>query len=101
MKPRRMATDQTAVTSLGDSKSLALHPYSTTHKQVSADDMASTGVTEDMIRLSVGIENIEDILEDFEQALTGVEIERVVSGERGPKKALYGGGRRRSAVAVS
>ena len=54
---------------IGDVKSLAAHPASTTHRQLSGDELASAGVTPDMIRLCVGIEDIEDILADLEQAL--------------------------------
>ena len=53
---------------MGDIKSLALHPYSTTHQQVSDADRPSTGVTGDMIRFSAGIENIEDLKNDFQQS---------------------------------
>jgi len=54
---------------VGDAKSLAIHPASTTHSQLTADEMASAGVTLDFIRLSVGIEDIDDILWDLDQAL--------------------------------
>lgn len=54
---------------IGDAKSLACHPASTTHRQMSEDEQAVAGVKPEMIRLSVGIEAIEDILEDLEQAL--------------------------------
>ena len=54
---------------IGDAKSLAAHPASTTHRQLTEEELASAGVTPDMIRLCVGIENIDDILEDLEQAL--------------------------------
>lgn len=63
------------VANVGDAKSLIIHPASTTHSQLSPEDLKSSGVTEDLIRLSVGIENIDDILEDLEQAIeiaTGV-----------------------------
>ena len=53
---------------MGDTKSLALHPYTTTHQQVSGSDRASTGVTGDMIRFSAGIEHIEDLKSDFQQS---------------------------------
>ncbi|MBU1913584.1 MAG: O-acetylhomoserine aminocarboxypropyltransferase/cysteine synthase, partial [Candidatus Thermoplasmatota archaeon] len=52
-----------------DAKSLVIHPASTTHSQLTAEEQLETGVTEDFIRLSVGLENIEDILEDIDQAL--------------------------------
>jgi O-acetylhomoserine (thiol)-lyase len=54
---------------LGDAKSLACHPASTTHSQMSADDRKKAGVTPEMIRLSVGIEHIDDIIADLDQAL--------------------------------
>jgi O-acetylhomoserine (thiol)-lyase len=57
------------VANIGDAKSLAIHPASTTHSQLSEDEQRSTGVTPDFIRLSIGIEDIKDILEDIEQAL--------------------------------
>ena len=55
---------------VGDAKSLVIHPASTTHAQLSAEEQAAGGVTPDMIRLSVGLEDIEDILWDLDQALT-------------------------------
>jgi len=54
---------------IGDAKSLACHPASTTHRQMSPEDQARAGVRPEMIRLSVGIEHVEDILEDLDQAL--------------------------------
>ncbi|MAS34858.1 MAG: O-acetylhomoserine aminocarboxypropyltransferase [Anaerolineaceae bacterium] len=54
---------------IGDAKSLAAHPASTTHRQLTEEELKTAGVTPDMIRLCVGIENIEDILGDLEQAL--------------------------------
>ncbi|MBX3647758.1 MAG: aminotransferase class I/II-fold pyridoxal phosphate-dependent enzyme [Rhodocyclaceae bacterium] len=54
---------------IGDCKSLACHPASTTHRQLSPDEMAKAGVSEDMVRLSIGIEHIDDILADLDQAL--------------------------------
>jgi O-acetylhomoserine (thiol)-lyase len=54
---------------LGDAKSLVIHPASTTHQQLSAAEQAETGVTEEYVRLSVGIENVEDIIADIDQAL--------------------------------
>ena len=55
---------------IGDAKSLACHPASTTHRQLSPEEMETAGVSEDLIRLSIGIEHIDDILADLEQALT-------------------------------
>ena len=54
---------------IGDAKSLVIHPASTTHQQLSAEEQASTGVRPDYIRLSVGLEDIADITEDIDQAL--------------------------------
>lgn len=54
---------------VGDAKSLAIHPATTTHQQLSSEEQLSTGVTSDFIRLSIGIEHIEDIVADIEQAL--------------------------------
>src|SRR5690606_1280163 len=54
---------------IGDTRSLVTHPASTTHRQLSAEELESAGVTEDMIRLCVGIENVDDLIEDLEQAL--------------------------------
>jgi O-acetylhomoserine (thiol)-lyase len=54
---------------IGDAKTLAIHPASTTHQQLTKDEQIAAGVTEDFIRLSVGIEDVEDILEDISGAL--------------------------------
>jgi len=54
---------------IGDAKSLACHPASTTHRQLSDDEKKAAGVSEDLIRLSIGIEHIDDIIADLEQAL--------------------------------
>jgi O-acetylhomoserine (thiol)-lyase len=54
---------------VGDAKSLAIHPATTTHQQLSTEEQLATGVTPDFIRLSIGIENIDDIIADIEQAL--------------------------------
>ena len=57
------------VANIGDARSLAIHPASTTHSQLSPEEQLSTGVSEGYVRLSIGIEHIDDILEDLEQAL--------------------------------
>ncbi|NOY68442.1 MAG: O-acetylhomoserine aminocarboxypropyltransferase/cysteine synthase [Deltaproteobacteria bacterium] len=57
---------------IGDAKSLAIHPASTTHSQLSPEELTAAGAPDDFIRLSIGIENIDDILEDIEQALSAV-----------------------------
>ena len=54
---------------VGDAKSLAIHPASTTHSQLNEDQQRDGGITPEMVRLSVGIENIEDITADLAQAL--------------------------------
>jgi O-acetylhomoserine (thiol)-lyase len=54
---------------VGDAKTLAIHPATTTHQQLSSEEQLSTGVTPDFVRLSVGLEHIDDILADIEQAL--------------------------------
>ena len=58
---------------IGDAKSLACHPATTTHRQLSKEEQATAGVSEDLVRLSIGIEHIDDILEDIEQALKQAE----------------------------
>jgi len=55
---------------VGDAKSLAIHPASTTHSQLSAEEQRSAGVSPDFIRLSIGIEDLDDILWDLDQALS-------------------------------
>jgi len=55
---------------IGDSKSLAIHPATTTHSQLTAEEQQLTGVTDDYVRLSVGIETIDDIIADLDQALS-------------------------------
>jgi O-acetylhomoserine (thiol)-lyase len=59
----------TRLVNIGDTKSLATHPASTTHRQLSAEELAKSGVPEDAVRLSVGIEHIDDLLADLDQAL--------------------------------
>jgi O-acetylhomoserine (thiol)-lyase len=59
----------TRLVNLGDAKSLVCHPASTTHRQMSAEEQKSAGVLPEMIRLSIGIEHIDDIIEDLDQAL--------------------------------
>ncbi len=62
----------TRLVNIGDAKTLACHPATTTHRQLSAEEMHKAGVTEDMVRLSLGIEHQDDILADLEQALAKV-----------------------------
>lgn len=59
---------------VGDAKTLVIHPASTTHQQLSDSEQLTTGVTPDMIRISVGIEHIDDIIGDFEQAFSKVTV---------------------------
>ena len=63
----------TRLVNIGDAKSLACHPASTTHRQLEGEELAAAGVSEDMVRLSVGIEHIDDILADIEQALAAAK----------------------------
>ena len=60
------------VANIGDARSLAIHPASTTHSQLTPEDQIATGVSEDYVRLSIGIEHIDDIIADLEQALDAV-----------------------------
>lgn len=62
----------TRLVNIGDAKSLACHPATTTHRQLNAEELARAGVSEDMVRLSVGIEHIDDLIADLEQALAEV-----------------------------
>ena len=57
---------------IGDAKSLACHPATTTHRQLNAEEMKKAGVSEDLVRISVGIEHIDDIIADVTQALDAV-----------------------------
>jgi O-acetylhomoserine (thiol)-lyase len=62
----------TRLVNIGDAKSLACHPASTTHRQLGPEDLVQAGVSEDMVRLSIGIEHIDDLRSDLEQALLAV-----------------------------
>jgi O-acetylhomoserine (thiol)-lyase len=57
------------VANIGDARSLAIHPASTTHSQLTAEEQLATGVSDGYVRLSIGIEHIDDILADLSQAL--------------------------------
>ena len=57
---------------MGDAKSLAIHPATTTHSQLTEAEQATTGVTADYVRLSVGIESIGDIITDLDRALAAI-----------------------------
>jgi O-acetylhomoserine (thiol)-lyase len=62
----------TRLVNIGDAKSLACHPASTTHRQLNAEELAKAGVTEDTVRLSIGIEHVDDLIDDLKQALDAV-----------------------------
>ena len=62
----------TRLVNIGDAKSLACHPASTTHRQLSPAELAKAGVSADMVRLAIGLEHIDDIKADLEQALATV-----------------------------
>jgi O-acetylhomoserine (thiol)-lyase len=64
---------------LGDAKSLACHPASTTHRQMSREEQSKAGVTPDLIRLSIGIEHVDDIIADLDQALAAAHSPRAVA----------------------
>ena len=68
--------------SVGDSKTLAIHPASTTHEQLTAQEQEDSGVTDDMIRISVGTEHIDDIIHDFEQSFAA-SAAATTKGEEG------------------
>jgi len=60
------------VANIGDSRSLAIHPASTTHSQLSTEELESTGISPSFVRLSIGLEHIDDIIADYEQALSKI-----------------------------
>ena len=59
----------TRLVNICDANSLACHPASTTHRQLSKEELKAAGVPEDLVRLSIGLENIDDIIEDLDKAL--------------------------------
>ena len=59
---------------LGDSKSLACHPYTTTHSSISLQDLASLGISLGHLRLSVGLEDCDDLIDDLDQALANLPV---------------------------
>jgi O-acetylhomoserine (thiol)-lyase len=67
------------VANIGDAKSLVIHPASTTHQQLSVEEQAETGVTPEMVRLSVGIEDIRDIIADLDQAIEAANGHKAAS----------------------
>lgn len=62
----------TRLVNIGDARSLATHSASTTHRQLNAEELKKAGVSEDMIRLSIGLENAEDLITDLDQALAQI-----------------------------
>ncbi len=78
----KVLVDETKLFSLlaniGDTKSLIIHPASTTHQQLSDEQQESTGVSKDLVRLSVGLENLDDLKADLEQALSALGKKKVV-----------------------
>jgi len=60
---------------IGDAKSLVIHPASTTHQQLTPEEQETTGVTQDFVRLSIGLEDVEDIIADIDQALSSIDME--------------------------
>ena len=60
------------VANIGDSRSLAIHPGSTTHSQLNEEELLSAGITPGYVRLSIGLEHVDDIIADFEQALSKI-----------------------------
>ena len=81
---------------MGDSKTLAIHPWSTTHEQLDEQARKDAGVTDDLIRISVGTEHIDDIIHDFEQSFTAARAAGTSGGDQsnkdsGPKTGGSGG----------
>ena len=66
---------------VGDAKTLVIHPASTPHAQMDAETMKLAGLTEDMIRFSVGIEDVEDIIEDFENGFRSARKPRLIANQ--------------------
>ena len=75
---------------IGDAKSLVIHPASTTHQQLSEAEQHDAGVTPDLVRLSVGLEDVRDILEDLDQALYAASKKTVASRETAERTAAAG-----------
>ena len=78
-----IVADQDFSRSVGDSKTLAIHPWTTTHEQLSEQERIDSGVTEDLIRISVGTEHIDDILADFEQSFAAASTKPQSEGKPG------------------
>ncbi|RYP03572.1 hypothetical protein DL764_005073 [Monosporascus ibericus] len=73
---------------VGDCKTLAIHPWTTTHEQLSDEEKTSSGVAEDLIRISVGTEHIDDIIADFEQSFKKAALATTSGGEKGGVAAV-------------
>lgn len=88
----KKVVDETKLFSLlanfGDSKSLIIHPASTTHQQLSEESQQSTGVTPDLIRLSVGLEDVEDLIDDLRNVFEQLETQTNGSDENGDSQEL-------------
>jgi len=67
------------VANIGDARSLAIHPASTTHSQLTPAEQLATGVTEGYVRLSIGLEHIDDILNDLDQALAAAGVAKLAA----------------------
>ncbi|KAK3935957.1 Cys/Met metabolism PLP-dependent enzyme-domain-containing protein [Diplogelasinospora grovesii] len=80
------------MTNVGDSKTMATHPWSSTHVIMSEADRIAAGVTEDLIRISIGTEAIEDIIEDFDNALKSIPVEDVGDGIKEQEKTASDSG---------
>ncbi len=75
---------------MGDSKTLAIHPWSTTHEQLSDQEKTDSGVTEDLIRISVGTEHIDDIIADFEQSFDASKAAKPEAEAEEQNKEVHG-----------
>ena len=76
------------VANIGDARSLAIHPASTTHSQLTREEQLQTGVTDGYVRLSIGLEHIDDILADIDQALVAAMSGELPAGVEQPDQAL-------------
>ena len=81
------------LSSVGDAKTLAIHPWSTTHEQLDEQARRDAGVTDDLIRISVGIEHIDDIIADFEQSFKAAAKAGSVTTEAGAGAGVNGEGK--------
>lgn len=74
------------VANIGDSKSLVIHPASTTHARLTEDQQLAAGITAEQLRVSIGLEDAEDIKGDIEQALRSCEKAGLIQNEQGEKE---------------